>query len=106
MNSTVNNSIVNKGILILLLWLPLLSPADDLDHDDAYRMQQAGEILPLESILEKAKHFHDGKVLEVELEKKRGKLVYEVKILDNKGILWEMKLDATDGSMITEEKED
>jgi uncharacterized membrane protein YkoI len=104
MNHFINRT-VNKSILILLLWLPLVSPADDIDHDDAYRMQQAGEILPLESILEKAKRFHDGKVLEVELEKKRGRLVYEIKILDNEGILWEMKLDATDGSMITEEKE-
>ena len=100
------NRKVNSGIFIVLMCLPLVSPADDIDHDDAYRMQQAGKILPLETILEKAKHFHDGKALEVELEKDRGKLVYEVKILDNEGILWEMRLDATDGSIVHVEKED
>jgi uncharacterized membrane protein YkoI len=97
---------MNKFYLILLLCFPPLSLADDIDHDDAFRLQQAGEILPLESILQKAKQYHDGKVLEVELEKKRGKFVYEIKVLDKEGILWEMKLNAIDGSVVSVEEED
>lgn len=104
MNRVMNR--FKQVVLLLLLCLPLVSPAGDIDHDEAYRMQQAGEILPLESILQKAKQYHDGKVLEVELEKKRGTLVYEIKILDTNGLLWEMKLDAIDGTVISEEEED
>jgi uncharacterized membrane protein YkoI len=97
---------MNKVILILLLCFPLVSLADDIDHDDAFRLKQSGEILPLESILKTAKQYHDGKVLEVDLEKKRGTLIYEIKILDNEGILWEMKINAINGSVVSEEEED
>ena len=90
----------------MLLLLPLAGQADDIDHDDAYRLQQSGEILPLERILENARQYHDGKVLEVELEKKRNTFVYEIKILDNEGILWEMKLNAMDGNLVSQEEED
>ena len=78
----------------------------DIDHDDALRLKQSGEILPLESIIKKARQAHDGKVLEVELEEKHGSYIYEIEILDNDGVLWEMKLNAVDGSMISEEVED
>ncbi len=105
MNCIINRTL-NKAILISLLCFPLVSLADDIDHDDAFRLQQAGEILPLESIIQKAKQYHDGKVLEVELEKRRGKLVYEIKILDKEGVLWEMKLNAVDGSVVFMEEED
>jgi uncharacterized membrane protein YkoI len=93
-------------LLAMLLLFPLAGLCDDIDHDEAYRLQQSGDILPLERILEKARQYHDGKVLEVELERKRKAFVYEIKILDNDGILWEMKINAMDGSLVSKEEED
>jgi uncharacterized membrane protein YkoI len=93
-------------LLAMLLLFPLAGLCDDIDHDEAYRLQQSGDILPLERILEKARQYHDGKVLEVELERKRKAFVYEIKILDNEGILWEMKINAMDGSLVSKEEED
>jgi uncharacterized membrane protein YkoI len=93
-------------LFIMLLAFPIAGLCEDIDHDDAYRLQQSGEILPLERILEKARQYHDGKVLEVELEKRRKAFVYEIKILDNEGILWEMKINAMDGTVVSEEEED
>ncbi|WP_455204466.1 PepSY domain-containing protein [Kaarinaea lacus] len=96
---------MNRVLLILLLCFPVVNWADDIGHDDALRLKQSGEILPLESILKEARQHHDGKVLEVELEKKRGTYIYEIEILDNSGVLWEMKLNAMDGSVVSEEVE-
>lgn len=97
---------MNKVLLVILLFIPLISLADDIDHDDAYRLQQSGDILPLEEIIEKARQYHDGKILEVELEKKRKAFIYEIKILDEEGTLWEMKINATDGTLVSQEEED
>ena len=95
---------------MILLWFPLSAWPDDNrheeDHDEALRLKQSGEILPLETILENARQHHDGKVLEVELEKKRGNLIYEIKILDGAGVLWEMKINAINGQVISEEQDD
>ena len=65
-----------------------------------------GEILPLETILQKARQKYPGRVLEVELEKKAGnKIVYEVEMLRNDGVIQEIYLDATSGeALYTEEK--
>lgn len=97
---------MHKAFLILMLSFPLVSFADEMDHDDAFRLKESGEILPLESILQKARQYHDGKVLEVELEKRRKTFVYEIKILDKEGVLWEMRINAIDGRLVSEEEED
>jgi uncharacterized membrane protein YkoI len=65
-----------------------------------------GDILSLEQILKNVRQHRVGRVLETELEEKRGELVYEVEILDNNGEVWEMKLDARSGILLEEEQED
>ena len=92
--------------LLLPFWLVPAAMAGDIDQDDAIRLREAGEILPLESILTKAREHHDGKVIGVELERERDSFIYEIKILDNNGILWEMKINAEDGMVLEEEQED
>ena len=79
--------------------------AGDIDQDDAIRMKQAGEILPLETILNKARQYHNGKVIGVELERENTTLIYEIKVLDDDGILWEMKINAKDGKLLEEEED-
>jgi uncharacterized membrane protein YkoI len=83
-----------------------LARADDDDHVEAARLRRAGEILSLEKILERARAEHPGKVLEAELERERGSYVYEVEILDDKGVVWEMKFDARSGSLLESERDD
>ena len=76
------------------------------EHARVHSMAESNEILSLEQILHNARQQHAGRVLEVELEEKRGELVYEVEILDNNGEVWEMKLDARSGILLEEEQED
>jgi uncharacterized membrane protein YkoI len=89
-----------------VLWFPLSIWPDDNDHEEALRLKESGEILPLESILENVRQYHSGKVLEVELEKEQGIVIYEIKILDDDGILWEVTVNAITGQVMAEEEED
>jgi Peptidase propeptide and YPEB domain len=69
--------------------------ADDPgDHERARAALQAGEILPLQKVLERVQRSHPGDVLEVELEREGGRWVYELKLLQRGGSLLRLDVDA------------
>lgn len=72
----------------------------------AKRLSDAGVIQPLEKIVAAARKFKPGEVLESELEKKGSGYVYEIEILDARGQVWEVKLDAKTAQLIKLEKDD
>lgn len=76
------------------------------DYQLAKKLRDKGEILPLEKILAFARAKKAGDVLETEFEKKDGRYIYEVEILDAKGQVWELKLDAKTGQLIKLEMDD
>ena len=90
------------GLLIGLL-LGLSPPAAWArpDHDQARAAVQAGEVLPLRTLLERLEKSHPGQVLEVELERDDGRWVYELKLLQAGGLLVKLKLDARSGDLLS-----
>ena len=80
--------------------------AAEEDYQLAKKLRQQGEILPLEKILALARAQKDGEVIEAEFEKKGGRYIYEVEILDIQGQVWELKLDAKTGMLIKIEIDD
>ena len=96
--------VVLMASLAALLIMNRTSYADD--HERALELQKSGEILALEQILAISRQQIEGRVLEVELERERGVLIYELEILDDTGQVWELKLDATNGELIQRELED
>ncbi len=76
------------------------------EHEAVRGMAEQSDILSLEQILQNARQHHAGRVLETELEEKRGELVYEVEMLDDSSEVWEMKFDARSGALFEEEQED
>ena len=79
--------------LLLAFALALPGHADDLrDHDRARRALEAGEILPLKTVLEKIARDTPGQVLEVELERAGGSLV-------------KFRVDARDGAIIPRQEQ-
>ncbi len=79
---------------------------EDRSHDRARRALQAGEILTMAEIYERARRELPGRILEAELERARGRWIYELKILDPRGRLFELKLDAATGRILAREEED
>lgn len=98
---------VAAGLLAaMLLAVPALPARADADHLTARRLRDAGEILSLERIAERARAEKPGEVLETELKQKHGRYIYEIEILDVGGRVWELKFDARSGALIKIEKED
>lgn len=92
-------------IIGLLLFLGAAAYADD-DHREARRLAAEGEIQPLVSILERIQAQQPGSILEVELERKKGRMIYEIEILDQQGTVWELKVDAVTGEILKHKVED
>lgn len=90
--------------VVALLSLPLALYADD--YKDARRLLEAGKILPLETILGNLPNEENRRVLEVELEKKKGLWVYEIEAIDGQGVVREYVFDAGSGELLKEKLED
>jgi len=91
------------GAILLLLVGNAAFGSDN--HEAARRLSEAGEILPLETILQRAQQHQPGRVLEVEFDNDRGQYIYEVEILNTKGIVWELELDARTGQLLERKQE-
>jgi hypothetical protein len=76
------------------------------EYDDIRRLRQHGDILPLERILQQARRQRDGRVLETYLERERDRYIYNVEMVDDKGRVWEMELDAATGEVLENRQED
>lgn len=103
-------SIFCSSILIALISFILTITASeavaDVSQIVARKLRDSGQILPLEKIYELTKKIKSGRVLETELEEKKGVYIYEVELLDVDGLVWELKLDAKTGKLIKLEIED
>lgn len=98
---------LKSAILIALFLLCSFSVAqakDDLAL--AKKLSAEGKILPLNEILSRAKQHKAGEVIDVEFEQKKRRYVYEIEILEANGQVWEVKLDATTGTLIKLELDD
>lgn len=83
------------GAALLAATCLLPAQADDRrDHDRARAALQAGEVMPLQDLLNKLQRSHPGDVLEVELERDEGRWIYELKILQSGGRLLRLDVDA------------
>lgn len=64
------------------------------------------DLMPLEDIIAKAKQEKGGRVVEAELDRDFGRYVYEVEIVDDAGVEWELKYDARTGKLLRTERDD
>jgi uncharacterized membrane protein YkoI len=94
------------ALIIAALVFGAAAYADD-DHKKARRLLDAGKILPLETILDKTSELHPAaRVIETEFEEKWNRYVYEVELVDNKGVVWEVEFDAATGAVLSNEEDD
>lgn len=69
-------------------------------HEEAYGLRRAGKILPLEHFIRHAQTLYPGQILEAELERKAGRLIYEIAIADRDGHYHELYYDAANGRLL------
>jgi uncharacterized membrane protein YkoI len=87
------------GVLMSAALAPPARASDD-DHEQAQRAVQAGEVMPLRSVLERLARDYPGQVLDVELEREDARWVYEIKLLQADGRRIKLKLDARSADLI------
>jgi uncharacterized membrane protein YkoI len=73
---------------------------DGHSYDRARRASEVGEILSMSTILERLHAVAPGRILDTEFEQEDGHWVYEFKILDPEGRLYELTIDAQDGQVL------
>ena len=91
--------------LALLLAGGGLAHADDggeheEDHEAARRALEQGRALPLAEIRARVARRFPGEMIDVELERSGGRLVYELKVIGADGRLREVYVDATTGEIL------
>lgn len=85
-------------LLCLCAALPLAAAvparADDDDHEEAAKALRDGKIAPLREILDVVSKAHPGEVVRVKFKRKRGRWLYELKVLKRDNVLIEVYVDA------------
>lgn len=95
-----------KALLIIAGLLATPAVADDIDYAEARALRESGQILPLEELIDIAKSYKQGEVIDTGLEEDDGVYEYEIEILDADGRVWEMEFDASNGELMSLELDD
>lgn len=94
-----------SGLALCTLAVPAGGLCADVDHREAQRLRESGQILPLETIIQRARALHPGKLLDIELEREDGRYVYELELVDERGMVWELEYDAATGTLLERKRE-
>lgn len=93
-------------MLFCVLALSSAAPGLAVDIDEVMRLKESGAIMSLEDLLERVRREYPGRIIEIELEKENGKYVYEIDLVDEDGIVWELELDASTGDLLKLKRDD
>ena len=69
----------------------------ELKAEEVRQLRESGDIMPLEDLLRKIRADHPGRVIEIELEQEHDRYVYELEVVDDEGVVWELYFDAYNG---------
>ncbi len=96
MNSRLRLSFL--AVALVLACAAAAKAADD--HARAKAAREAGEIIPLRAILDRAQAEFTGSPVAVELEDDDGPWIYKVKLLTPAGAIVKLEYDARDGRLL------
>ncbi len=89
---------------VMLSLMPSVQASDKLSANEVLELMQQGKIKPLLTLI--SQHNFEGTLLDAELEREHGQLIYELEYLNDKGEVWEYELDAATGEILEQERED
>ena len=94
-------------LVILFLTVVNQVSARDLSQDQALKLRKEGKVLSSQTFIERALERHPkARLLELELEEKHGRYVYEVELLTVQGQVRELKFDASSGELLEDGEDD
>ena len=95
-------------VLVVGMTSSLLSRADDSDDlsDQVPQWVSEGKVISLDSLMERHEARLNGRLLDLEVEKEDGRIIYELEVLREDSVVYEIKIDAENGEWLEEEIED
>ncbi|WP_294541398.1 PepSY domain-containing protein [uncultured Rhodoblastus sp.] len=89
-------------LALCLLLFAAAAPADESrrDQDEAQAAVKSGAIRPLEDIVAGLRLRMPGEIVKIKLEREHGLWVYEFRVLDSRGRLREVTVDAATGAIM------
>jgi uncharacterized membrane protein YkoI len=76
------------------------------DYEEAFRLRESREILPLEELMRRLDLGPDARILEIESEFEHGRRVYEIEYVSGNGRIREVLIDARSGEILADEEDD
>jgi len=106
-NAKLVHNVMLLRLRSILFWFALaaalaqagVAKTDPHDHDAVRLAVERGEIRPLVEILAMIRGRLPGQVAGVEIERKAGRWLYEFRVVDGKGRLFEVYVDARTGEI-------
>ena len=101
------NKLSSLLIAMSLIATAGVAQARDLGPDEALKLRDAGTIQDFEKLNAAALAKHPGgKIEDTELEHQHGRYVYQVELRDAQGVQWDVELDASNGQVLQEHRDD
>lgn len=94
---------VYRHVFFILCCCLVAQSAAAGDSERARELLKNGEILSLSEILSQVSSKIPGKLLEVELEERKGRVVYEIEFLGEDGVVIKMLVEAKTGVILSVE---
>ncbi len=77
----------------------------DFSRSEIVQLVKEGKILSLEAMLAQYPEKEYGKLLDLEVEREHGKIIYEMEFLRDDGRVLEINVDASNGQLLKQELE-
>ncbi|WP_446444962.1 PepSY domain-containing protein [Shewanella sp. 1180_01] len=92
-------------LIFLALAVGMISSCNAHDDDLSNKVVEwvkEGKVLPFDTIMQRYESRLKGRLLDLEVEQKHGRIIYELEILRDDGIVYEIKIDAKTGEWLKE----
>lgn len=76
------------------------------DHEQIRRLKESGRIRSLESVLEEIRRDYPGRIIEIEFDDDDGRYTYEIELVDEQGVVWDLEIDARTGKLLEKKQDD
>lgn len=104
---------MKTGFLFLALVIGMinnisLTHADDYDNLSSQVLQwvKEGKVIPFDSLMKRYQSRLNGRLLDLEVEREHGRIIYELEMIKADSIVYEIKIDAQSGKWLSEKVED
>ncbi len=74
--------------------------------DQVLRWVKEGKVIPFKTLKERYKDRLEGRLLDLEVEREHGRIIYELELMRADSVVYEIKIDAQNGEWLEEEEED